>query len=429
MKLALGPAAVVTCNAAFDVIERGVVHCKDGRITWVGAADDAPPFEADEVIGGEHLVVLPGLVNVHTHAAMTLLRGYADDMELKAWLEERIWPYERHLTPADIETGTALAALEMLQGGTTCVADMYFNYRGGTRVLVEAGMRAAPAAVLLGFLPEPERRLAEGIAFVREHAGSDGLVTPLLSPHSLYTCTREQWEAVVQAAHDTGAGIHTHAAETRSEVAEVTAAWGAPPIEVLHELGATSAGLLVAHAVHTTEAERDIMAREGVRVAHNPQSNLKLASGIAPVADYLARGIAVGLGPDGPASNNNLDLWEEMRLAATLHKATTGDPTAVTARQALEMATIGGARCLGLEARIGSIEVGKRADVAVVDFDRPHLVPRHNVVSNLVYAAGAEDVVATVVDGRVLYRNGEWRTVDRERVMVEVRKVVGRLGT
>jgi 5-methylthioadenosine/S-adenosylhomocysteine deaminase len=232
---------------------------------------------------------------------------------------------------------------------------------------------------------------------------------------------------IIGGAHDLGVMITTHASETRREVADVTAMWGQSPVQTLEKIGALEVPLLAAHCVYTDEKDREIMAARDFRVAHNPQSNLKLASGIAPVDDYLRRGITVGLGPDGTASNNNLDMWEELRLAATLHKAATGDPTQVSARQALEMATIQGARCIGLESQIGSLEVGKKADVVLVDFDKPHLYPRHSVVSHLVYAVNSADVHSVLVDGRFLLKGTEFTALDVNQICAESARIAREL--
>lgn len=431
MKIALSPVTAVLCDPAFQTLENAAIHIEAGRISYIGPAANAPAFTPDETLGGPHLVAMPGLINTHTHAAMTLCRGYADDMALEPWLNEKIWPYERHLEPQHVYWGTLLAIAEMVRGGTTCFADMYFFYEQGAKAMLESGIRASPTAVLLGFIPGADQRIADGLAFVRDWKGAgEGLIQPFIAPHSLYTCDAGHWVKMIAGARDLGVRLTTHVSETQREVADVIAQWGQSPIQTLEKIGALDEPLLAAHCVYTDATDRDIMARRNMAVAHNPQSNLKLASGIAPIADYLARGITVGLGPDGTASNNNLDMWEEMRLAATLHKAATLDPTAVSARQALEMATIGGAKCLGLENKIGSLEVGKRADITIVDFDKPHLYPRHNVVSHLVYAAGAADVHSVVVDGRFLLRGGTYQTLDVSRICEEseriARDLVGR---
>ena len=428
MKIALSPVTAVCCDAAFQTIENAAIHIENGQISYVGPLDTAPAFEAEQTLGGPHLVAMPGLINTHTHAAMTLCRGYADDMALEPWLNDKIWPFERNLEAEHIDWGTLLATAEMIRGGTTTFCDMYFFEREGVRAALESGMRMAAGAVLLGFLPGSDEKIAAARHFIREFRGAGGgRINPYFAPHSLYTCNAAQWEKIIAAAHDLGALISTHASETRREVADVTAQWGASPIQTLEKIGALETPLLAAHCVYTDEIDREIMTRRPFRVAHNPQSNLKLASGIAPVSDYLARGITVGLGPDGPASNNNLDMWEEMRLAATLHKAATGDPTAVSARAALEMATIGGAKCLGLENEVGSLEIGKKADITLVDFDKPHLYPRHNVVSHLVYAANGADVHSVLVDGQFLLRDGAFISLDVPQICRQSQAIAQRL--
>lgn len=428
MRLALCPVTAVTCDASFRVLEDAAIHVENNRISYVGPMESQPPFEADETIGGEHLVALPGLVNAHTHAAMTLLRGYADDMALETWLQTRIWPFESHLQADDVYWGTMLAAVEMLQGGTTCCADMYHFYHDGVRAFIESGMRAVPGGVLLGFLPEAPRRIANAISFVLEYSNvGEGRITPALAPHSLYTCNADHWRAMVDGAHKIGCLLHTHASETRREIAEVYSQWCASPIQALKNVGALEGPLQAAHCVHLDENDLDILQESGTSVAHNPTSNLKLASGFAPVEKFLSRGIVTGLGTDGAASNNDLDMWEEMRLAALLHKATTGDVTAVSAQQALMMATQNGARGLNLGDQIGSLEAGKKADIILMDFDKPHLTPRHNVVSHLVYAAKASDVDTVLVDGRVLVRSGRCTQMDVAQIVAEVKSRASRL--
>lgn len=433
-RIRIAPVTAVTCNDRFDVVADAAIHVDGGVITYVGPEADAPAFAAEESLGGEHLVALPGMVNTHTHAAMTLLRGYADDMPLEPWLSERIWPFEQNLTADDVYWGTLLAIAEMIRAGTTCFADMYHFYERGLDAMIESGIRAAPAGVVIGVFPKPGGQIERATAFVREYRGAgDGRIRPLLSPHSLYTCDRDQWKAVIDAARELDVPIHTHAAETRQEVQDVVAGWGRTPIRALHELGALDGPLLAAHCVWVDEEEIELMATAGgdglsrLRVAHNATSNLKLASGIAPVPAMLRHGVTVGLGPDGAASNNTLDLWKEMRLTALLHKAADGDATVVSAREALLMATRDGARCLGLQDLTGSLEPGKKADVVLVDFDKPHLYPRHDVVSHLVYAATAADVDSVLVDGRVLLRHGEFTSLDAPRIIAEVTRCTDRL--
>jgi 5-methylthioadenosine/S-adenosylhomocysteine deaminase len=304
---------------------------------------------------------------------------------------------------------------------------MYFFYQRGAQAMIESGIRACPGGVLLGFLPESERRIADALSFARDYRGAgDGRIMPFLAPHSLYTCNRAQWKTLIDGARDGDFVITTHIAETAREVAEVRAEWGATPLKVLSQIGALDGPLLAAHCVQWTnedwqilEKHRDASGQSTLRVSHNPTSNLKLASGFAPIPMMLNKNLIVGLGTDGAASNNDLDMWEEMRLAALIHKAATGDATAVSARQALWMATRDGAKCLGLQDQIGTLETGKRADIILLNFDQPHLTPRHNVASHLVYAAKASDVETVLVEGKVLWSKGAFHTLDWAQIQHE----------
>lgn len=432
-RIALSPVTAVTCDDRFQVLERAAIHVDAGRISYVGPAGDAPEFEPDRTLGGEHLVALPGLVNTHTHTGMTLLRGYADDMALEDWLQKRIWPFEGGLEVEDIYWGTQLAIAEMLRNGVTCFADMYFQYRRGTEAMVESGIRACPSGNVIGVFPDTPGQVADARAFVAEMDGAaDGRIRPFLAPHSLYTCGEDEWAPLIEAAGELGVPLHTHVAETRAELAEVRKRWGTTPVRALERLGALEVPLIAAHCVYVDEEEMEIMARprdgrSTIGVAHNPASNCKLASGIAPVPALRGRAVDVGLATDGAASNNRLDVWAEMRLAAMIHKVSTMDPTVAGAPDALRMATLEGARVLGLDDRIGSLETGKQADIVLVDFDRPHLYPRHNVVSHLVYAAEAADVATVMVDGRILYDRGEFTTLDVEQAKAEVTRRATRL--
>lgn len=425
-RIAITPVTAVTCDDAFRVIPDAAIHLEDGAITYVGPASDAPDFHAHETFGGPHLVAMPGLVNTHCHAAMTLLRGYADDMALEEWLQTKIWPFEGGLSAEDIHWGTQLAVAEMLQNGVTTFADMYFQHRRATEGLVASGIRALPSAAVIGVFPNVPGQVAEARDWAREMKGAgEGRVFPSIAPHSLYTCDREAWKGVLSAVEEVEVPIQTHASETRFEVEEVTRQWGATPIQALHEMGALEHHLIAAHCVHLDERDMEIMAQRrnggsAVRVAHNPTSNCKLASGVAPVPELRRRGVDVGLATDGVASNNRLDVWGEMRLTALIHKAVSLDPTEADADAVLRMATLGGAEVLGLGDQVGSLEVGKRGDVVLVDFDKPHLHPLHNVVSHLVYAADARDVATVLVDGRPLFHQDEFRSVDVEKAKAEV---------
>jgi 5-methylthioadenosine/S-adenosylhomocysteine deaminase len=387
-----------------------------------------PSGEPDDLIDGTDCVLLPGLVNAHTHAAMTLFRGSADDMPLEPWLEQKIWPVEMKLRPADVYWATKLAIAEMLRAGVTCFNDMYHFPEAGARAAIDAGIRMCPSGVLLGFLPNAEDLLSEAIEFCREfEEAGGGRITPMLAPHAPYTCPRPMLERVIAAACGLGVPIHIHLAETQDNVQSALDSYGKRPIEAMQEIGLFQVFVSAPHCVHLSDAEIEIIARAPVGVAHCPGSNMKLSSGVAPVPELLAAGATVGLGTDGCASNNNLDLLEEARLAALLAKVNTGDPTALPAETALTLATRGSAEALSLADRIGTLEPGKRADCILIDLDQPHLYPRHNVVSHLIYAARAGDVRITIVDGEVLLRDGEFTRLDEREVIARTCESADRL--
>ncbi|NLO04846.1 MAG: amidohydrolase [candidate division WS1 bacterium] len=401
----------------------------DGAITYVGPSEGLQSAaEPDERIDGSDCLLLPGFVNAHTHAAMTLFRGSADDMPLEPWLHEKIWPIEAKLTADDVYWGTLLGCAEMLRAGVTCFNDMYHLPREGTRAAMDCGIRMCPAGVLLGIVPNAEDMFEEALAFTREFARRDDLcIHPMLAPHAPYTVPRELMERVIGAAQEIGVAIHIHLAETADNVATAMKTYGATPIQAMDGIGLFEAKVLGAHCVHLSDRDIEIIAQKHVGVAHCPGSNLKLASGIARTRDLLATGAHVGLGTDGSGSNNNLDLLEEARLAALIAKVSTGDPTAVPAEAALEMATLGGARAIFLDYCVGSLEPGKRCDCILVDLDAPHLQPRHCLSSHMIYSAQASDVKTTIVDGKVLMRDRELLTIDLPETYAKVGESVERL--
>jgi len=373
----------------------------------------------DEELDADGDLVMPGLVNAHTHVAMTLLRGHADDKSLDTWLREDIWPVEAALEPADIEAGAALGVLEMIKSGTTTFADMYFEIDRMADVFDRAGMRAVlgHGAISAG-KDDAEARadIEESVAMARQLDGAaDGRVSTAVMPHSLTTVTPELLELAAAEAHDAGVPVHYHANETVDEVAPIVEERGQRPIEWARDLGLCTEADFFAHGVHLDDREIDLLARTGTGVVHCPASNMKLASGMAPVQRLLDSGVPVGLGTDGAASNNDLDLFDELRDAAMVGKLAAEDASAVAAPDAVSMATAGGADVLGLNA--GRIEAGAKADLAVIDLDAPHLTPAHDLVSHLAYAARGSDVRHTVCDGEVLMRDREVLTLDEAAVM------------
>jgi len=421
--LFLDQAVIITMDAEDRIIENGALRVENGVITWVGSADEyIGRFQADEIIHANNCVVTPGLVNAHTHVAMTLYRGFADDLPLKAWLEEKIWPLEEVRKPGDVYWGTLLGIVEMIQSGTTCFNDMYWDFEDATRAARESGIRACPSGVLIGVHPQAEEHLARAVDFVKQTLDrADRTIHPMFGPHAPYTCPDDYLERVTAAAQELGVGIHIHLSETAHEVEESLQRHGETPPAHLARVGVFEVPVLAPHCVHVTAEDRALLRDHDVGIAHCPTSNMKLASGIAPLPEMLAEGNSVGLGTDGAASNNNLDLMQEARLAALLHKVNKSDPTVVSAYEALSLATRGSAKALHLDDKIGSLEPGKRADFAVFDFTGAHLAPRHNPVSHLIYASHPHDVRTVVVEGQILMRDWLLTTVDEGEIITEVR--------
>ncbi|WP_025677812.1 amidohydrolase [Paenibacillus massiliensis] len=401
------------------VIE-GCMIIEDSRITYIGPT--IPDGEENTpVVDGKGLLFLPGLVNTHGHAAMSLLRGYGDDMVLQQWLQEKMWPMEGKFTSTDVYWGTSLSVLEMLKGGTTTFLDMYDHMDEVAKVAEQSGIRACLMRGAIGLCSEEEQRtkLNEAVAFAKNwHGKADGRITTMMSPHSPYTCPPAFIEHFVQAAHDLNLPLHTHMSETLAEVEQNVREYGARPVEHLQKLGFFSRPSLVAHAVHLNDEEIQVLAQYDVGVSHNPGSNLKLASGVARVPDLLRAGVKVSLGTDGPASNNNLDMFEEMRLAALIHKGVSGDPTAVPAAEALRMTTEYGAVSIGLK-EVGVLAAGNKADFIALDMNQPHFLPRTDLISHAVYSASAKDVVHVWVDGKQVLKDGSCLTLDEERIRYE----------
>ena len=397
----------------------GDVGIEDGKISFCG--EGPPGWLADEVIDCRNKLISPGFVNAHTHAAMTLFRSYADDMALMDWLQKKIWPAEANLTPADVYWGTQLAIAEMLASGTTAFADMYFCMDQVAKACVETGIRAALSRGLIAADgPEQDVRFKENEDLFNDfHGAENGRITVMLGPHAPYTCPPECMKKVVELAQRRGIEIHVHLAETKGEVDESLKKYGKSPVTLLNELGVFDCGAIAAHSVWVSPEDIAILAEKKVRVVHNPSSNMKLASGAAPISAMLKAGVTVALGTDGATSNNNLDMLKELRLASFLQKLSCMDPIAIPAHEALALATQGGAAALGQAGSLGCIAPGYKADLAIFDTSLPHWHPQHNSTSILAYSANSSDVRYTLVDGRVLYRNGEFTTLDIEQVKAE----------
>ena len=418
-------------------IPRGGVAIANGKIAGLGKeVEIGASFDPRRTIDARGGLIMPGLINGHTHAAMSLLRGLADDLPLKTWLEEHIFPAEAKWVNGDfVYWGALLSCAEMIRSGTTTFIDGYFFEEQTARAVGQSGMRALLGQGVLDFptpdSPSPAHALKRAEELLRAYTGSIR-IRPAVFPHAVYTCAPKTLEQCHDLAERYKAPLIIHLAESRSEIEEVMNRYGRGPIEHLERLGLLSPRLIAKHCVWLSEADMDLLARRGVPVVHNPESNMKLASGVAPVPDLLARGIAIGLGTDGCASNNNLDLFQEMDSAAKLHKVHRLDPTVMPSHVVLEMATFGGARVLGMEKEIGSLEVGKKADVIVLDINHPHLQPIYNIPSHLVYSATGADVRDVIIDGRLVMENRVILSFDEELVLAKARewqkKICGEMG-
>ena len=424
---------VVTMDAAATVHENAAIAIDEGVIVAIGpAADIEAAYPAVATLSGENRIVMPGLVNGHSHAAMTLLRGVADDLALMDWLNNYIFPAEVEFVDAEfVRIGTELACWEMIRGGTTTFVDMYYYPDTIAEVVEQCGMRALISATVIDQRsPDAEGAddsIAKGSGFIERWKGKNSRITPIFGPHANYTLDAEQLKATREAAMELGVPISIHLSESPFEVQYSKDTYGTTSIELFESIGFFEGPTIAAHVVWPTEAEIPILADRKVGVIHNPTSNMKIASGIAPITDMLAAGVRVGIGTDGAASNNDLDLWEEMRLAALLQKVDQMNPEVLSATTVLGMATSGGATAIGLGDTIGSLETGKRADLIQVAFDDVHHVPTYDVISHLVYVTDEQDVASVVVDGEVLMQEREFLTIDTARVAEEARALAGRI--
>ncbi len=424
---------VVSMDAGGTVIENGAVAIDDGVILALGPATEiTAEYTATETLAGDGRVVMPGLVNGHTHAAMTLLRGVADDLALMEWLQNYIFPAEVEFVDAEfVRIGTELACWEMIRGGTTTFVDMYYYPDTIAEVIDSCGLRALISSTVIDQRsPDAENAadsITKGSGFIERWLGRNSRITPIFGPHANYTLDAAQLHATREAAMKYGIPISIHVSESQFELQNSQDTYGMPSIEMLESIGFFDGPTIAAHVVWPTPEEIPILAQREVGVIHNPTSNMKLASGIAPVTEMLDAGVRVGLGTDGTASNNDLDMWEEMRLAAFLQKVDRMDPTALPASAVLNMATRGGATAIGLGESIGSLEPGKQADLIQVAFDDVHHVPTYNVISHLVYVTDEQDVASVVVDGKVLMRERRILTIDTDRVATEAAELAARI--
>lgn len=429
MKTIITHATIITVNPTNDVILDGAIAFEGNTITYVGETP-ADLSGYDEVINGKDKYILPGLINTHGHVGMSLLRGYADDLPLQQWLQDKMWPLEGQFTADHVKWGAYLSIIEMIRTGTTTFVDMYDHMNEVAQAVQDSGMRARLCRGMIGFCSDEERKakLEEATRFARDwHNQADGRITVMMSPHAPYTCTPDFITQILERAHELDLPMHIHMSETAFEVEQNVKDYGVRPVAHLENLGVFARPTLVAHAVHLTDEEIDTLAKYDVKVSHNVVSNLKLASGVARVPEMLAKGVSVSLGTDSSASNNNLNLFEELKLAAILHKGVNYDPVAVPAEEALRMATILGADGVFQKDRLGSLEVGKQADMIMLNSAQAHFHPAHNPISHVVYAANGRDVSDTIVAGQFIMRNHELLTVDEEQVIFEANRMFQKL--
>ena len=419
---------VVTMDAAHHLIEDGAIAIRGQRIVGVGKrADIEKLFQARHRLDRPEALLMPGLVNTHTHAAMSLLRGLADDLRLQDWLEHYIFPAEaKNVTPDFVLWGTRLACLEMMLSGTTTFVDMYYFEDRVAQAAKEAGMRGVLGETIIKFkspdAATPQDSLAYTEKFLQQYK-DDPLIVPAPAPHAIYTNDDATLRSARKLADKYHVPLVIHLSETKRENDDSLQLRGMTPTRLLDVLGVLDGPLIAAHGVWLDEADMKILKAHHVGVAHCPSSNMKLASGVAPVVKMFSLGIPVGVGTDGPAgSNNDFDLMEEMNLAADLQKVTASDPTVLTAEQAIEMATVLGARVAGLEKEIGSLEVGKRADLISLRLDQPHAVPLYKVYSQVVYALKGSDVEDVVVDGKPIVRDGKSLTLDQATILAKAKE-------
>ena len=411
---------VITMDGTHRIIENGAIAVRNGEIVSVGTAAELRGTRAKQTINATGKVIIPGLINTHTHVPMSLFRGIADDLDLNEWLTKYIFPAEaKNVNEAFVRAGTRLGLAEMIRGGTTTYCDMYYFEDAIADETKKAGVRGVLGETVIDFPVPDNKTWDQAITYSERFVNkwrNDPLIVPAIAPHAPYTVSEAHLKQVRALSDKLNATVVIHVAETKKERDDIKRDHGDTPAKYLDRIGFLSNRVITAHDVFVTDEEIDIFKRLGVGVAHNPQSNMKLASGVAPIPEMLAKDVAVGLGTDGAASNNDLNMWEEMDTAAKLHKEFSGDPKVVNAEQAFEMATVRGARALHLDKLIGSLEVGKRADIVIVDWDDLNQTPFYNYYSSLVYSTKANDVRTVIINGRVVMLDRRLLTLNESAI-------------
>ncbi|HAE92831.1 MAG TPA: N-ethylammeline chlorohydrolase, partial [Tissierella sp.] len=389
-------------------------YIKDNIITHIGEIRE--DIQVERVIDGKNKIAMPGLINAHTHIGMSLLRNFADDLPLHDWLTKKIWPTEANLRGEDVYWGSLLSMVEMIQGGTTAFCDMYFFMDEVGKGLEESGMRGVLTRGLIEDNDAKAKLKETKELFNNWNSKANGRIKVMVAPHAPYTCSPDFLIESFNLAKELNTGIHIHLSETKKEIEDSFKLYGKSPIKHVYDLGILDLHTIAAHCVHVDDEDIEIIKEKNVFPVNNPGSNFKLASGFAPVAQMLNKGVSVALGTDGSSSNNNLNMFEEINLAAIINKAVNLNAISVPAISALEMATVNGAKALGWNEEIGSIEVGKKADIVLIDIDKPHLYPHHNIISSLAYSVQASDVDTVLVDGKIIMEKREVKTLDVEKI-------------
>lgn len=404
------------------ILYDAAIYIDEGVIEYIGPMENLPELPEDvEVIDGRNGLAVPGLYNAHTHHAMTLLRGIGADQNLQTWLEEYVWPAEALMTPEHVYWGSMLAIAESIRFGVVAFNDMYDFQEETAKAVLESGVRAVLSRGVVGDMEAAAPKIEEGVALYNEFHGAEGRIRVYMAPHAEYTTTPDVLRAIADKAKELNTGIHMHISETRSEVEGCLDRYGVTPVEYCSDLGIFDVPCIAAHCVSVDEEDIKILARKQVTVSHNPVANLKLGSGVAPIPNMMAAGINVALGTDSAAANDNLNLWEELKLAAILHKGVNRDASLVRAHEAFGMASRAGAVAMGFDG--GDLKRGKAADIALLAMGSPHFQPRVDLNLRAVYTAQGSDVVMTMVNGKVLYRSGEFLTIDYPRVLREVKRL------
>ena len=424
---------VLTANNEVEYVKNVDIGIEGEQISFIAPSGQIPlSFKADKRICGKRKLAMPGLVNAHTHCGMTTMRNAADDLPLHKWLFEKIFPIEEKMTDDDVYWGTLLGTAEMLRSGTTAFADMYLHMDAVAKAIYETGMRVNLSRSPLDFHTDGELKATDAFdkcrSYHREWNGkANGRIKVYVEVHSTYLFDTESLKQAANLAKELQTGIHIHLLETAKERADSFEKYGKSPVEICLETGIFDVPVIGAHLVHVSDEDIEILRAASINVAHNPTSNLKLGSGISPVPAMLNAGINVALGTDGAASNNNLNMFEEMHLAALIHKGVAQNPELVTAKQAFMMATTNGSRAIGFGNEVGVIKAGLKADIILLDTDKPHLYPLNNPHSAVVYSAQGGDVDTVIVDGAILMENRELKTIDEERVKFEAESIAKRL--